>query len=361
MSEIPDYPLDAAQEIIVPAEPLKALLVSMYVKKGMFKAEAEMAAARQIEADLRGIQSHGSRATPRYLKAMDTGDIDPRGQTLVLKKTAAIAVLDGGRNLGHVASTRAIQMAIEMAKATGTGTVAVKNSQHFGAASVYSLLAAEAGMIGYCTTSTGGATVAAYGSATPATANNAFAWAAPVKTGAPFCLDMACAVSSWGKVHALGMYGRQIPSGWALDANGHPTVDPNQSKTLLPASGPRGYGLAFLSSILAGTLQGGKMPLHKTRSPEAEGSEHFFYVIDVDAFGEADKYFAEMERTIAEIRALPTQPGFDRVTLPGEIEWDRAQARRASGIPIHRDHLRELGEVATRMKLSVPWSSEAGQ
>src|SRR5579872_2803156 len=119
MPDIPDYPLDAAQETIVQAEPLKALLVSMYVKKGMFKVEAEMAAARQIEADLRGIQSHGSRATPRYLKAMDTGDIDPRGQTLVVKKTPAIAVLDGSRNLGHVASTKAMKMAIEMARAVG--------------------------------------------------------------------------------------------------------------------------------------------------------------------------------------------------------------------------------------------------
>ncbi len=357
MPDIPDYPLDAAQEIVVQAEPLKALLISMYIKKGMFKVEADIAASRQIEADLRGIQSHGSRATPRYLAAMDRGDIDPRGQTLVVNKTPAIALLDGGRNLGHVASTKAMQMAIEMARAVGTGTVAVRNSQHFGAASVYSLMAAEAGMIGYCTTSTGTATVAAYGSRQPATANNAFAWAAPVKNGAPFCLDMACAVSSWGKVQALGMYGHKIPAGWALDAEGNPTEDPAQAKTLQPAAGPRGYGLAFLSSILAGPLVGGKMPLHKTRSPEAEGSEHFFYAIDVSQFGEADRYFAEMEKTIADIHGLPTQPGFDRVTLPGALEWDRAQAWRTAGIPLHRDHLKELAEAATKMKLTVPWSS----
>jgi LDH2 family malate/lactate/ureidoglycolate dehydrogenase len=355
MPDIPDYPLDAEQETIVQAEPLKALLISMYVKKGMFRAEADIAASRQIEADLRGIQSHGSRATPRYLKAMDTGDIDPRGQTLVVNQTAAIAVLDGGRNLGHVAATKAMQMAIEMARNVGTGTVAVRNSQHYGAASVYSLMAAEAGMIGYCTTSTGMATVAAYGSRQPATANNAFAWAAPVRNGAPFCLDMACAVSSWGKVHALGLYGRKIPADWALDAEGNPTDDPSQAKTLLPAAGARGYGLAFLSSVLAGPLVGGKMPLHKTRSPEAEGSEHFFYAIDINTFGEADRYFAEMEKTIADIQALPTQPGFDRVTLPGELEWERANAWRESGIPVHRDHLKELGEAATKLKLTVPW------
>jgi LDH2 family malate/lactate/ureidoglycolate dehydrogenase len=355
MPDIPDYPLDPSQDIVVQADPLKDLMVTMYVRKGMFRAEAEIAAARQIEADLRGIQSHGSRATPRYLAAMDRGDIDPRGQTLVTKKMAALALIDGGRNLGHVASTKAMQLAIEMARAVGTGTVGVCNSQHFGAASVYALMAARAGMIGYCTTSTGMATVAAYGSRRPATANNAFSWAAPMRNGAPFCLDMACAVSSWGKVQALGMYGKQLPPGWALDLQGNPTESPAAAKTLLPAAGPRGYGLAFLCSILAGPLEGGKMPLHKTRNPEAEGSEHFFYAVDVGQFGELDRYFDEMERTAAEIRSLETQPGFDRVTLPGELEYERAVRWQKEGIPLHRDHVRELGDVAAAMKVAVPW------
>ena len=355
MSELPDYPLDPAQDVVVPAGPLQDLMVALYVRKGMFRAEAEIAAARQIEADLRGIQSHGSRATPRYLAAMDRGDIDPRGQTQVTIRTPAIAVIDGGRNLGHVASTKAMEMAIEMARAVGTGTVGVRNSQHFGAASVYALMSARAGMIGYCTTSTGTATVAAYGSRQPATANNAFAWAATVRGGAPFCLDMACAVSSWGKVQALGMYGKQVPTGWALDTQGNPTVDPAAAKTLLPAAGPRGYGLAFLCSILAGPLEGGKMPLHKTRNPEAEGSEHFFYAIDVKQFGDLERYYDEMERTMSDIRGLGAQPGFARVTLPGELEWERAERWRKDGIPLHRDHVKELSEVASAMKVAVPW------
>jgi len=357
MTDIPEYPVDAAQEIIVQPQPLKELVMAMYIKKGMFRAEADIAASRQIEADLRGIQSHGTRATPRYLNAMDHGDIDPRGQTIVQTRTPAMAVLDGGRSVGHVTSTKAMHMAIDMAKAVGTGTVGVHNSQHFGAASVYALMAAEAGMIGYCTTSTGKATVAAYGSRQPATANNAFAWAAPVKSGAPFCLDMACAVSSWGKVDSLRLYGRKLPAGWALDAEGNPTDDPAAAKTLLPAAGPRGYGLAFLCSVLAGPLVGGKLPLHKTRNPESEGSEHFFYAIDVSQFGDLERYYREIGDTIAEIGALPTQPGCDRVTLPGALEWDRANRWRSDGIPLHRDHLRELADVATKMKLPVPWSA----
>ena len=355
MSVTPDIPRDPQQEVLVQAAPLRELLVKLYVQKGMFKAEAEIAAERQIEADLRGIHSHGSRATPRYLAAMDRGDIDPRGATLVVRETPAIAVMDGGRNLGHVASTKAMLKAIEMARKVGTGTVAVGNSQHYGAASVYSLMAAREGMIGYCTTSTGMATVAALGSRAPAVANNAFAWAAPVRTGAPFCLDMACAVSSWGKVQTLGMYGKSIPAGWALDSSGAPTVDAKAAKTLLPAAGARGYGLAFLCSILAGPLVGGKMPLHKTRGPELEGSEHFFYAIDVKQFIDIERFHDEMDQTMNDIRALPPADGFEQVTLPGELESERAERWAREGIPLHRDHLRELGEVAEKLKIPVPW------
>ena len=354
--ETPDYPHDPSQEVLVPVEPLRGFLIKLYIKQGMYRAEAEMAASRQVEADLRGIYSHGCAATPRYIKAMDTGDIDPRGQTMTVVKTPAVAVLDGGANLGHVASTRAMQLAMEMARAVGSGTVAVRNSQHFGAASVYSLMAAQAGMIGYCTTSTGGATVAAYGSVKPGTANNAFAWAAPVRSGAPFCLDMACATSSWGKVHALGMYGNLIPEGWAIDVDGCPTNVCDKARTLLPASGARGYGLAMVSSLLAGALCGGKMPIHKTQSPEIEGSEHFFYALDVKQFVELDQFYAEHESTLTDIRALPPIAGFDRVRIPGELEWERSQLWSSTGIPLHRKHLRDLAEVAEKAKVAMPWS-----
>ena len=355
MLETPDIPLDSAQEIIVPVERLTELLVKIYVRKGMLDVDAELVAARQVEADLRGIHSHGSRATPKYLAAIDAGDIDPCGQVETIKRTPAIAVMDGGRAMGHVASTRAMQLAIELARGVGTGTVAVRNSQHFGAASVYSLMAAHAGMIGYCTTSTGYASVAAYGSRQAAVANNAFAWAAPTRTGAPFCLDMACAVAAWGKVQSLGMYGQPLPLGWALDVAGNATTDPQAAKTMLPAAGARGYGLAFLSSILAGPLVGGKMPLHKTKSPENEGTEHFFYAIDVVQFVEPDRFHDEIEKTIHDIHALTPAEGFDRIALPGELEWERSQRWQRDGIPLHRDHLRDLGAAATKLEIPLPW------
>jgi ureidoglycolate dehydrogenase (NAD+) len=270
-----------------------------------------------------------------------------------------MAVLDGSRGLGHVAATKAMERAIRKAREVGTGTVAVRNSQHFGAASVYVLMAAQAGMIGYATTSTGRATVAAYGSRQPATANNAFAWGVPSRSGPPFVLDMACAVSSWGRVESLKLYGRELPAGWALDADGRPTILPGEAKTLLPASGARGYGLAFLCSVLAGPLVGGRMPLHKTRSPELDGSEHFFYCLDPAAFGDPERFYRELDATTNEIRALQPAEGFDRVRLPGELEWERSEKWRREGIPLHREHVTRLEELAGTMNVPLPWARQA--
>lgn len=350
-----DYPHDSGQEIRVPFDALRALTIELLISKKMFRFDAETAADRLLDADLRGIQSHGTRALPRYLDGMDAGEIDARAKVLTLHETPAIAVLDGGRALGHVAATQGMQMAIKKAADVGTGTVAVKNSQHFGAASAYSLMAVQAGMIGYCTTSTAGATVAAYGSRGPAVANNAFAWGVPTRRGAPFVLDMACGATSWGKVESFKLYGLPLPPGMALDCDGNSTTDAAAAKVLQPCAGARGFGLAFLSSVLAGPLVGGKMPLHKTGRPYAERSEHFFYAIDIRQFVEEDRFYRELDSTIADIRALAPAEGFEKVRMPGELEWERAEAYRRDGIPLHRDHAAALAQCARDAGLAVPW------
>ena len=333
MTETFDIPSDPSQEIVIQADPLTELMVRMLRAKGMYEAEARIGAARLIEADLRGIHSHGSRSLWRYLEALDNGGIDPRAQTLVECDTPAMAVLNAGKGLGHVAATKGMQLAIEKARAVGTGTVAIAHGQHYGAAAVYAMMAVEAGMIGFTTTNTGPATVAAYGSRSPATANNAVAWGVPTRSGAPFVLDMACGVSSWGKVESFKMYGRQLTPDWALDAEGHPTLDPAAAKTLLPFSAARGYGMAFLSSVLAGPLVGGRMPLHKTTYVSTEGSEHFFYAIDVKQFVDLDRFYGELDTTMAEIR--PCRRPRDLTACACPASWNGNAPIAGSGKGFH--------------------------
>ncbi|MDF1742510.1 MAG: Ldh family oxidoreductase [Gimesia sp.] len=346
---------DRSQEVLIPLEPLKELLVKLFVRMGMFQVEAEIAADRLIEADLRGIHSHGSRTAERYLEAMDMGDIDPRAQILTISETPAIAVLDGSRGVGHVAATRAMELAIKKAREVGTGTVTVRNSHHFGAAAVYVLMAVEAGMIGYCTTNTGRATVAAHGSTEGGTANNAIAWGVPVHEGAPFVLDMACAKTSWGKLETQSLYGLPIPPGYALDSEGKATTDSTAVETLLPAAGPRGYGLAMISSILTGALAGGKLPINKRKAPEIEGSEHFFYVIDLKQFVPENEFLDELASATEAIHKLKPANVNDRVQIPGELEWEMTQRAIEEGLYVHSDHASQLKELAKRVNFDVPW------
>ena len=110
-----------------------------------------------------------------------------------------------------------------------------------------------------------------------------------------------------------------------------------------------------MSSILAGTLVGGKMPIHKNRGVEEDGSEHFFYAIDISKFTDMESYYAEMDQSLADIRALPAAPGFDKVRIPGELEAERVAQWSQTGIPLHRGPLQELTDLATKHKLTVPW------
>lgn len=349
-----DVPHDAAQEVLVPVEPLKKLIVSLLIRKGMFEVEATMTADRLIESDLRGIHSHGSRCLKKYLEAIDAGDIDPRAMMMTAVETPAIAVIEGSGGMGHVASTRAMELAIKKARAVGTGTVIVKKGQHFGAAACYVMMAVKEGMVGFCTTSTGTATVAAYGSRQPASANHALAWGIPTKSGFPYVLDMAVAETSWGKIETMGIYGLPIPLGWALDENGSETTDAKAAKTLQPAAGARGSALAFVCAALTSGLVGRKTPIHKPKNPFGPGSDHFFYVIDPTHFGAKDRFLAEMDATINDIRALGPADGFDQVRVAGELEWQRTQKWLAEGIPLHREHVAGLTELCRAHKSEIP-------
>ncbi|MFT4559680.1 MAG: Ldh family oxidoreductase [Planctomycetales bacterium] len=352
-SATPDIPRDPDQEISVPVDVLKKLIVTVLVRKGMFEVEAGIVAARMTEADLRGIHSHGSRTLGKYVAAIDVGDIDPRAMSITTCETPAIAVIEASGGMGHVAATRGMELAISKAREVGTGTVVIKKGQHYGAAGVYTMLAAKEGMIGFSTTSTGTATVAAYGSTQPGTANNALSWAIPT-SGAPFVLDTAIAESSWGKIESMGMFGLPILPGWALDESGNETTDASAAKTLLPMSGARGSALGFVASALTSALIGRRTPIHKTPNPYGPGSDHFFQAIDPSHFGAPDRFLKEIDATIGSIKELAPAEGVDKVRVAGELEWERAEQWSTAGVPFHRDQISTLAEVCTANRCDLP-------
>jgi hypothetical protein len=140
-------------EIHIPRGTIHDLVTKLLQRKGMFVAEAEIVAERMIETDLQRTADEGTGTLPGYLEAMDLGDIDPRARIITVSEAAALAVLDGSSGIGHVAATRAMQLAIEKSRVVGTGSVIVKNSRPCGDLGTIARLAARAGSIGLVTTS----------------------------------------------------------------------------------------------------------------------------------------------------------------------------------------------------------------
>jgi LDH2 family malate/lactate/ureidoglycolate dehydrogenase len=332
--------------IPVPLDDVRDLLTRLLISKCLFRFDAETVAQRLLDADLRGLPEYGTASVPRILDALAAGDIDPRGRVLTLHETPAIAVLDGSRAVGAVAATKGMQVAIAKARQVGVGTVVVGNSQTLGAASVYSLLAAREGLIGFVTSSTGPATVAAHGAAQAAVGNHPVSWAVPLKGRAPFVTDFSCGSTSWSDVDAARARNEPLGAGIALDTDGLPTTDPHAAATLLPMAGARGFGMAFACSVLTGGLAGGKLPIRKKRSASAEDSQHFLQAFDPSAFIDPEHFAKELHSATEAIRSLPPAPGFDRVRLPGEDDDDRSAERiRTEGLLLDPALHAELGRL----------------
>ena len=340
------------QEIVVQANALREFASVLYQKVGVSKEDANAVANMEVETDLRGVYSHGTRAMPRYVHGIRSGNLKAQPDIQIVREGPSFALLDGARGLGYMAGIKAMNLAISKAKMTGIAAVGVRNSEHFGAAACYSMMALEHGMIGFATTNTGGTTIVAPGGITPAVANNPLSYAIPTKDEPPIVLDMACGISAWGRIGTMSIYGQEIPDGWLLTTDGKPTNDPSVGKIMLPAAGPKGYGLAIVMGALAGPLVGGLTACLKKGD---ELSEHFFYALNVESFVPLDEFTKTMDETIRTIRASKTAEGVERVYLPGEIEWLHRQKCLREGIPLHKNHLESLANLAKELNVEVFW------
>lgn len=339
------------QEIVVDSMKLHGFTRSLCEKAGLSSDDAELMAKLLVQTDLRGVHSHGTRALPGYLTQVLNGNLNPIPKLQIISDSPSVAVIDGDNGIGHLACTLAMEIAIDKARKTGIAAVGVKNAGHFGAAACYSIMATENQMIGFSATNTGKPTLVPPGGTEPVVANNAMSYALPVGDTHPIVLDMACGVSSWGKVGTLRMYNEPIPEGWLLDDSGQPSQDQNPGRMMAPSGGAKGYGLALIMGILAGPLVGGMMACNKTTIT----SEHFFIAINIESFTKFDTYISEVQEGIKVIHNAMTAEDFTQVYLPGEIEWNNYDEWKETGIPIHVDHLRSLANMAEKLDLKIFW------
>lgn len=342
---------------------LSSSLTRVFTAAGLSGAAAATVSDALVDADLRGIPSHGSMLVPMYVDRLRAGSVSTAERAEPVLDAGAVAVLDGGNALGILTGDQAMTLAIAKARAHGLGAVAVRRAFHFGGAFRFVQQAATAGCIGIAAANTR-PLMPAPGGAETVVGNNPIAFGVPRAGGEPIVLDMALSEVALGKIRLAEQDGREIPATWATDAEGRPTTDPAAAIAgmLLPAGGHKGYGLALVVDLLTGVLSGGAFGAG-VRGLYADVTApndcaHFFLALDLEAFGDRAAFearAAELARQATESRRAP---GVDRLLLPGQLEAERYAANRSAGIPIEPSVLDALARTADQLGVALDAAEE---
>jgi LDH2 family malate/lactate/ureidoglycolate dehydrogenase len=325
---------------------------------GMSAEHAQITAARMAHADIRGIDSHGVALVLLYAQLRAEGRIRFQPGIRILQDSSVTALIDGDHGLGHVPSTQAMQLAIDKCGKSGLAAVAVRNSNHFGAAGAYAVMAAEAGLIGLAFTSVWNLAIVPTFGADAMFGTNPIAFAAPGARHRVFYLDMATSTVAIGKLKLAALHDQPLERGWALDGAGQPTTDPRaalESRRLTPLGGTRalgshkGYGLAAMVEILCTMLAGAwYAPTREERHPGEQHFNigHFFLAIDPKSFRAPGEFEQDLDDMIdalhASRRADPAQP----VWVAGDPEAQAMEERTGIGVPVPEALLAQLRSIA---------------
>ncbi len=335
----------------IDADRLVAVASEILVAAGVSAPSSRTVAEALVDADLRGIPSHGLMLIPMYVERLRAGSVSTADEAQVIVDTGAVAGLDAGHALGQLTSDQAMRLAIEKAHTHGVGIVSVRHAFHFGGAFRYVEQAAAAGCLGIALSNTR-PLMPAPGGATPVVGNNPVAIGVPRAELDPIILDMALSEAALGKIRLAEAEQRQIPATWATDADGTPTTDPAAAIAgmLLPMGGPKGYGLAVMVDVLTGVLSGGSFG-NRVQGMYADVTvpndcAHFFLALDVSAFGGSRDFDTAVGALAAQIGDSALAPGTERVLLPGQREAEVAAAGREHGVNVNASVLEGLRATA---------------
>lgn len=354
------------QKVIVWADPLGSFCAGVFEQLGVPGADADIVAEVLVAADLRGIDSHGVARLKRYVDGIRDGMMVPHPNERVVAETPATANIDAGAGLGQPVSHRAMDRAIEKALKVGAGFVTVHNSNHFGIAGYYAMMALAHDCIGISMTNAAPLVVPTFGR-DAILGTNPIALAAPAGREHPFVLDMATSTVPRGKLEVYNREEKALPLGWATDETGVPTSDAGHALDnllsrcgggLLPLGGAgdvmgghKGYGLALLVDVMCAVLSGAAYanlvyPRTKDGRPLPSNIGHFFGAWRLDAFRPPAEFRAAMDDLQQRLRSIPKANGQSRVYVHGEKEFEEAERRAREGILLNPKVAADLRAIA---------------
>ena len=315
---------------------------------GVDEAQAESVSENLVWCDMVGRHNHGVERLPILLKRVKAGVIDCPCEPRFEHHSPNMQTLHADNGFGHHAGRLAIDRACDLAKQSGLAIVGVVDSNFFGTGAYYVNRAAERGMISLAL-SNSFPKVAALGGTRAVLGTNPFAFGAPRRNGRTVMVDMSTAAVAGSTIREKISKSEPLAEGIAVDEQGEAIVDPGKVSqgTLLPAAGPKGFGLAILVEILSGVLTGSGMS-HQVASMYKDFDEgghngHFFMALDVTRWMPMDDYFDRLEALIAMIM----QSGPDEaVRIPGEERWRCLDDSLERGVKLEEETHAKLESLA---------------
>jgi LDH2 family malate/lactate/ureidoglycolate dehydrogenase len=363
-------------DTIVDDAKLSKFCTEVFVKLGVPRKDAYVTSDVLVASDLRGIPSHGVARLMRYVDGIRAGTILPKVKPKIVKETSTTAAVDARHGLGQPAGYFGMNLAIKKAKRSGVGFVTVRNSNHYGIAGYYSMMALKSNFIGISMTNSAPLAVPTFGRDSMI-GTNPISVVAPASKVRPYVLDMATTVVPRGKLEVLNRLGKPLPLGWAVDERGVPTTDTarvldNMSKAagggVLPLggagelqSGHKGYGLSLMVDMFSGALAGTDFgPWVKAKKKDGTKGfinvGHFFGAIKIENFIPLRRFKATMDEMLGGLMGSTKAKGEKRIFIHGEKEFEKFDLGKKKGVPLQSKVVAALKNLSR--ELSVPYNIE---
>jgi L-2-hydroxycarboxylate dehydrogenase (NAD+) len=342
---------------------LTDFVIEVLQKFGVSKDDAVVTSQNLVKADLRGIESHGVARLKRYTDGLKNGAVKAHPNIRIIRESPVTALVDGDSGLGQVVSRRAMNLAMEKAEKNSAGLIGVRNSNHFGIAGFYGLMALEHDLIGLVMTNAR-SLVAPTFSRQKRIGTNPICVAVPT-AGQGFVFDMATSVVPSGKLEVAKRLHEKVPLNWGIDSEGNITPDPDSiSKgALLPLGGlgeilggHKGYGLAVVVEILSGILTGAHWgaTVGETQGPGPANVGHFFGAINPEAFMPLREFKSRMEQLIKSLKSAERLPGAEEIYVAGEKSAYTEEVRRKIGVALDHETIKMLKFLGTETGVPFP-------
>jgi ureidoglycolate dehydrogenase (NAD+) len=337
----------------VKAGTLRTWAASLLGSWGYDAPDAQFLSDSLVDANLRGVDSHGVMRLPAYAARIERHLIDPLARPIVTT-TGAVVSVDANRAAGQIAARAAVEQLTASSAQFGVATAVIHGSAHFGAAGYYARLLAGRGQVAFVV-SNSEPIVVPFGGRAALLGTNPLAFAAPT-ADLPLSLDMATSTTAMGKVMVALSRHEQIPDDWGVDKDGQPTTDPAEVVALLPVGGPKGYGLGMLVEVLGGVLSGaaiaGNLGNMYTDFDRPQNVGHWMLALNIEAFMPLAEFNDRMAGLVGMVRATQPRDEARPVLVPGEPEEFTNAARERDGIPIPDDTAEELSKLGEHYKVA---------